>query len=178
MSKSLRTALDGMIASLRTKEAVKRVSFKIPFVLGKDLSIGIVGCAPFALQDRAETVILTPVNARSYNLIGEETKRLPTKVDLSTAAGVEVITKTVYKDQVRAPLAARTCASSGSDRRGNRTRAQSWTARPRSRSTFRSAGQTSSAERRQASSFSAMPTSAKSRCVSLREPPEPRVSRG
>lgn len=47
MSKSLRTALDGMIASLRTKEAVKRVSFKIPFVLGKDLSIGIVGCAPF-----------------------------------------------------------------------------------------------------------------------------------
>ncbi|TNY22223.1 SPOC like C-terminal domain-containing protein [Rhodotorula diobovata] len=77
VSKSLRTALDGMIASLRTKEAVKRVSFKIPFVLGKDLSIGIVG----------------------YNLIGEETKRLPTKVDLSTAAGVEVITKTVYKDQ-------------------------------------------------------------------------------
>ncbi|GAA5847451.1 hypothetical protein JCM9279_000488 [Rhodotorula babjevae] len=77
VSKSLRIALDGMIASLRTKEAVKRVSFKIPFVLGKDLSIGIVG----------------------YNLIGEETKRLPTKVDLSTAEGVEVVTKTVYKDQ-------------------------------------------------------------------------------
>lgn len=41
-----------MIASLRSKEAVKRVSFKIPFVLGKDLSIGIVGCvlSPLIVQ--------------------------------------------------------------------------------------------------------------------------------
>ncbi|BGP41099.1 ATP-dependent DNA helicase II subunit 1 [Rhodotorula kratochvilovae] len=77
VNRDLRAALDGMVASMRTKEAVKRVAFKIPFVLGKDLSIGITG----------------------YNMIGEETKRLPTKVDLSTAAGEEVITKTVYKDE-------------------------------------------------------------------------------
>ncbi|GAA6056456.1 hypothetical protein JCM3770_007477 [Rhodotorula araucariae] len=77
VNRDLRAALDGMVASMRTKEAVKRVAFKIPFVLGKDLSIGITG----------------------YNMIGEETKRLPTKVDLSTAAGEEVVTKTVYKDE-------------------------------------------------------------------------------
>lgn len=40
----LRTALEGMITAMRTKESQKRVAFKIPFVLGKDLSIGIVGC--------------------------------------------------------------------------------------------------------------------------------------
>ncbi|BGP33089.1 ATP-dependent DNA helicase II subunit 1 [Rhodotorula toruloides] len=72
----LRTALEGMITAMRTKESQKRVAFKIPFVLGKDLSIGIVG----------------------YNMIGEETKKLPTKVDLNTQGGQEVVSKTVYKD--------------------------------------------------------------------------------
>ncbi|BGP25558.1 ATP-dependent DNA helicase II subunit 1 [Rhodotorula toruloides] len=72
----LRTALEGMITAMRTKESQKRVAFKIPFVLGKDLSIGIVG----------------------YNMIGEETKKLPTKVDLNTQGGQEVVSKTVYRD--------------------------------------------------------------------------------
>lgn len=43
VSHDLRAALDGMVASLRTKETAKRVAFKVPFVLGKDLSIGITG---------------------------------------------------------------------------------------------------------------------------------------
>lgn len=47
VSHDLRAALDGMIASLRTKETAKRVAFKIPFVLGKDLSIGITGSVTF-----------------------------------------------------------------------------------------------------------------------------------
>ncbi|GAA5988311.1 hypothetical protein JCM10908_002158 [Rhodotorula pacifica] len=76
VSHDLRAALDGMIASLRTKETAKRVAFKIPFVLGKDLSIGITG----------------------YNMIGEETRKLPVKVDLNTSAGEEIIRKTIYKD--------------------------------------------------------------------------------
>ncbi|GAA6005858.1 hypothetical protein JCM10207_007252 [Rhodosporidiobolus poonsookiae] len=75
----LRASLDGMVAAMRTKEAAKRVAFKIPFVMGNGLSIGIAGRS-------------------RYNLVGEETKKLPTKVDLNTAAGEEVITKTVYKD--------------------------------------------------------------------------------
>ncbi|GAA5867373.1 hypothetical protein JCM3774_003567, partial [Rhodotorula dairenensis] len=76
VSHDLRAALDGMIASLRTKETAKRVAFKIPFVLGKDLSIGITG----------------------YNMIGEETRKLPVKVDLNTSTGEEIIRKTIYKD--------------------------------------------------------------------------------
>ncbi|GJN91425.1 hypothetical protein Rhopal_004446-T1 [Rhodotorula paludigena] len=77
VNEDLGMALESMVASMRTKEAMKRVAFKIPFVLGKDLSIGIVG----------------------YNMVGEEKRRLPTKVDLSTQGGDEVITKTVYKDE-------------------------------------------------------------------------------
>lgn len=46
VSHDLRAALDGMVASLRTKETAKRVAFKVPFVLGKDLSIGITGSVP------------------------------------------------------------------------------------------------------------------------------------
>lgn len=37
----------------------------------------------------------------SYNMIGEETRKLPVKVDLNTSAGDEIIRKTVYKDTVR-----------------------------------------------------------------------------
>ncbi|KWU42341.1 Ku DNA-binding complex, Ku70 subunit [Rhodotorula sp. JG-1b] len=76
VSHDLRAALDGMVTSLRTKETAKRVAFKVPFVLGKELSIGITG----------------------YNMIGEETRKLPVKVDLNTSAGDEIIRKTVYKD--------------------------------------------------------------------------------
>ncbi|GAA5919379.1 hypothetical protein JCM6882_004543 [Rhodosporidiobolus microsporus] len=76
VNRDLRTSLASMISAMRIKEAAKRVAFKIPFVLGQGLVIGIAG----------------------YNTIGEETKKLPTKVDLNTAAGEEVISKTVYKD--------------------------------------------------------------------------------
>ncbi|GAA5824381.1 hypothetical protein JCM11251_000398 [Rhodosporidiobolus azoricus] len=72
----LRTSLRNMISAMRLKEASKRVAFKIPFVLGQGLVIGVAG----------------------YNTIGEESKKLPTKVDLNTAAGEEVVSKTVYKD--------------------------------------------------------------------------------
>lgn len=34
-------------------------------------------------------------------MIGEETRKLPVKVDLNTSAGDEIIRKTVYKDTVR-----------------------------------------------------------------------------
>lgn len=34
-------------------------------------------------------------------MIGEETKKLPTKVDLNTQVGQEVVSKTIYKDSVR-----------------------------------------------------------------------------
>lgn len=44
VSHDLRAALESMVAAMRTKETAKRVAFKIPFVLGKDLSIGITGC--------------------------------------------------------------------------------------------------------------------------------------
>lgn len=54
VTQDLRTALDGMISALRTKETAKRVAFKIPFVLGKDLSIGITGWAGFLTPFRSE----------------------------------------------------------------------------------------------------------------------------
>lgn len=34
-------------------------------------------------------------------MIGEETKKLPTKVDLNTQVGQEVVSKTIHKDSVR-----------------------------------------------------------------------------
>lgn len=96
-------ALESMVASMRTKEAMKRVAFKIPFVLGKDLSIGIVGCVELPLVSRDLLSLLTASAVcspqRRYNMVGEEKRRLPTKVDLSTQGGDEVITKTVYKDE-------------------------------------------------------------------------------
>lgn len=63
---------------MRSKEAVKRTAFSVPFHLAeeKGLVIGIKG----------------------YALIGEEKKRPPVKVDLDTRLGEQVITKTVYKD--------------------------------------------------------------------------------
>ncbi|GAA5867392.1 hypothetical protein JCM8547_003331 [Rhodosporidiobolus lusitaniae] len=76
VNRNLQESLTDMVEAMRTKEAGKRVAFKIPFVLGQGLVIGIAG----------------------YNLVGEESKRLPVKVDLNTAAGEEVISKTVYKD--------------------------------------------------------------------------------
>ncbi|GAA6040072.1 hypothetical protein JCM8097_004767 [Rhodosporidiobolus ruineniae] len=76
VNRELSKSLQGMIDAMRTKEAAKRVAFKIPFVLGQGLVIGVAG----------------------YNLVGEERKKLPTKVDLNTAAGEEVVSKTVYKD--------------------------------------------------------------------------------
>lgn len=54
VTQDLRTALDGMISALRTKETAKRVAFKIPFVLGKDLSIGITGWVGFLTPFRSE----------------------------------------------------------------------------------------------------------------------------
>ncbi|KAM0754970.1 Ku DNA-binding complex, Ku70 subunit [Meredithblackwellia eburnea MCA 4105] len=80
---NLMATLDGMVASMRTKEATKRSAFSIPFILGKDFVIGVNG----------------------YQLVGEEKKKPPVKVDLNTAQGEEVISKTVYKDaESGAPL--------------------------------------------------------------------------
>ncbi|GAA5947435.1 hypothetical protein JCM10213_008165 [Rhodosporidiobolus nylandii] len=76
VNRNLRGALASMITAMRHKEAAKRVAFKIPFVLGKDFVIGIAG----------------------FNVIGEESKKPPTKVDLNTEAGEEVISKTKYID--------------------------------------------------------------------------------
>ncbi|GAA5993494.1 hypothetical protein JCM11641_000840 [Rhodosporidiobolus odoratus] len=76
VNRNLRASLAGMVSSMRLKEAAKRVAFKVPFVLVQGLVIGVAG----------------------YNTIGEEHKRPATKVDLNTAAGEEVISKTVYKD--------------------------------------------------------------------------------
>lgn len=33
-------------------------------------------------------------------MIGEETRKLPVKVDLNTSAGEEIVRKTIYKDTV------------------------------------------------------------------------------
>ncbi|POY71002.1 ATP-dependent DNA helicase 2 subunit 1 [Rhodotorula taiwanensis] len=76
VSHDLRAALESMVAAMRTKETAKRVAFKIPFVLGKDLSIGITG----------------------YNMIGEEVRKPAVKVDLNTSGGDEIVSKVVYKD--------------------------------------------------------------------------------
>lgn len=75
---SLSSTLHEMVMSMRSKEAIKRTAFSIPFYLAeeKGLVIGIKGFA----------------------LIGEEKKRAPVKVDLDTRLGEQVITKTVYKD--------------------------------------------------------------------------------
>ncbi|GAA5875181.1 hypothetical protein JCM1840_007274 [Sporobolomyces johnsonii] len=72
----LQRTLANMIESMRLKDTAKRVAFRIPFVLAPELSIGISG----------------------YNMIGEETRKLPVKVDLNNATGDAVITKTFYKD--------------------------------------------------------------------------------
>jgi len=63
---------------MKSKEAVKRIAFSIPFHLAQEpsLVIGIKG----------------------YALINDEKKRLPVKVDLDTRLGEQVITKTIYKD--------------------------------------------------------------------------------
>ncbi|GAA5974908.1 hypothetical protein JCM5350_004498 [Sporobolomyces pararoseus] len=74
---SLEVALFGMIQSMRLKEAAKRVAFKIPFHLADGFVIGISG----------------------YNMIGEERKKLPTKVDTNTETAPEVIKEVVYKDE-------------------------------------------------------------------------------
>ncbi|GAA5955966.1 hypothetical protein JCM21900_002633 [Sporobolomyces salmonicolor] len=72
----LQKTLGNMIESMRLKDTAKRVAFRIPFVLAPELSIGISG----------------------YNMVGEETRKLPIKVDLNNAAGDEVISKTFYQD--------------------------------------------------------------------------------
>ncbi|CEQ43197.1 SPOSA6832_05100, partial [Sporobolomyces salmonicolor] len=72
----LHKTLGNMIESMRLKDTAKRVAFRIPFVLARELSIGISG----------------------YNMVGEETRKLPIKVDLNNAAGDEVISKTFYQD--------------------------------------------------------------------------------
>ncbi|KAK4703670.1 ATP-dependent DNA helicase 2 subunit 1, partial [Phenoliferia sp. Uapishka_3] len=76
VNEDLTVALNLMVSSLRTKDAVKRSSFMVPFVLGEGFVLGING----------------------YMLIGEEKKKLPVKVDLNTEAGEEVVSKTIYKD--------------------------------------------------------------------------------
>ncbi|GAA6015830.1 hypothetical protein JCM11491_007201 [Sporobolomyces phaffii] len=73
---SLEVALYGMIQSMRLKEAAKRVAFKIPFHLADGFVIGISG----------------------YNMIGEERKKLPTKIDANDERGTEVLSEVVYKD--------------------------------------------------------------------------------
>ncbi|GAA5936364.1 uncharacterized protein JCM15063_001867 [Sporobolomyces koalae] len=73
---SLEIALFGMIQNMRLKESAKRVAFKIPFHLAEDFTIGVSG----------------------YNMVGEEKKKLPTKVDLNTERGLQVVSEVVYKD--------------------------------------------------------------------------------
>ncbi|GAA5914205.1 uncharacterized protein JCM6883_000775 [Sporobolomyces salmoneus] len=73
---SLEVALFGMIQSMRLKESAKRVAFKIPFQLADGFVIGVSG----------------------YNMIGEERKKLPTKIDANTEQGTEVVSEVVYKD--------------------------------------------------------------------------------
>ncbi|KAL8286530.1 hypothetical protein RQP46_004547 [Phenoliferia psychrophenolica] len=72
----LTAALHIMVTSMRTKEATKRSAFSVPFVLGEGFVIEING----------------------YQLIGEEKKKPPVKVDLNTTTGEEVVSKTFYKD--------------------------------------------------------------------------------
>lgn len=72
----LGATLDAMVRNMRAKEAQKRVSFKVNFTLADGLTIGVAG----------------------YNLIGEERKKMPVRVDLETKTGEQVITKTIYKD--------------------------------------------------------------------------------
>ncbi|SGY13545.1 BQ5605_C010g05891 [Microbotryum silenes-dioicae] len=70
--------LSEMVDNLRTKEAMKRVQFQIPFTLAEGTTIGIKG----------------------YALVGVERLRLPTKVDLNTSHADAVVHKIFYKDAV------------------------------------------------------------------------------
>lgn len=94
--RDLTGALDDMIADLRPKEAIKRSAFKLDFVLARDVVIGINGCA-----QRWRRVRGWLTDLGSFNLVGEEKKRLPVKVDLQTREGVEVYGKTIYTTEVR-----------------------------------------------------------------------------
>jgi hypothetical protein len=44
--------------------------------------------------------LLISTHGDSYNLIGEERKKLPTKIDLDTEQGTEVLSEVVYRDGV------------------------------------------------------------------------------
>ncbi|SCV69904.1 BQ2448_1298 [Microbotryum intermedium] len=70
--------LSEMVDNLRTKEAMKRVQFQIPFTLAEGTTIGIKGHA----------------------LVGVERLRLPTKVDLNTSHADAVLHKIFYKDAI------------------------------------------------------------------------------
>lgn len=96
---NLKDALDALLASLRSKEATKRTAFTIPFMLTSDLVIGVNGYEISAPIDYFRRLLINCYCHR-YNLIAEEKKRLPVKVDLNTSAGEEVITKTEYTDGV------------------------------------------------------------------------------
>ncbi|GAA5853409.1 hypothetical protein JCM5353_004719 [Sporobolomyces roseus] len=73
---SLEIALFSMIQNMKLKESSKRVAFKIPFQLADGFVIGIAG----------------------YNMVGEERKKLPSKVDVNNERGAEVLSETIYKD--------------------------------------------------------------------------------
>ncbi|KAK4054319.1 ATP-dependent DNA helicase II subunit 1 [Microbotryomycetes sp. JL221] len=75
---SLTGVLNDLLGKLRTKEATKRVAFKLPFILADGFRIGING----------------------YALVGDEKKRPPVKVDLHSRTGQELLTEVVYKDSM------------------------------------------------------------------------------
>ncbi|KAK4054102.1 ATP-dependent DNA helicase II subunit 1 [Microbotryomycetes sp. JL201] len=78
--KSLPGVLNDLLGKLRTKEATKRVAFKVPFILADGFRIGVCG----------------------YSLVGDEKKRPPIKVDLNSRTGQELVTELILKDSMTA----------------------------------------------------------------------------
>lgn len=69
--------------------------------LARASSSGLTGAhspGPFMTQAVADQSLSSSCR---YQLVGEEKRKPPVKVDLNTAAGEEVVAKTVWKDSVR-----------------------------------------------------------------------------
>jgi len=89
-----------MIQNMKLKESSKRVAFKIPFQLADGFVIGIAGCVSLSINILFVMLTAEVMNEHRYNMVGEEKKKLPSKVDVNNERGAEVLSETVYIDGV------------------------------------------------------------------------------